>query len=123
MICYLKKNPCIFINACCFVSFIVQMSILVKDQISPSQTVSNTEEKKLDDIEFPVLFKMCIKPSFNLDELQATGYQNIWNYFIGQSMHNGSLFGWAGHTEDGEVFGSVKGILPHSAHQVAFICR
>ena len=106
---YLRKLPWIALHAGCFVAFIVQMSILANNKISPTETVSHFEEKILDDIEFPVLFKICIKPSFDLEELKKAGYESIWKYFIGQSRHNQSLYGWAGHTEDGNITGSVKG--------------
>ena len=111
MICLVKITPWNVINLCCFTAFVVQISYLVSDQISPDQTVSITRDFQLDDIQFPVLFKICIKPSFNVDELQATGYQNIWKYFIGQSLYNDSLFGWAGHAEDGQTIGSAEGNL------------
>ena len=111
IVTHLINKPWIFIHSGCFIAFTVQMCILANDQINPSQTETHMEEKKLDDIEFPVLFKICIKPAFNIKELKATGYWNIWGYFIGQSIHNDSIFGWAGHTKDGNVIGSVKGIL------------
>ena len=106
---YLRKLPWLVMHAGCLVALIVQMCILANNKISPTETVSHLEEKTLDEIEFPVLFKVCITPSFNLAELRKAGYASIWGYFIGQSLHNESLYGWAGHTEDGNITGSVKG--------------
>ena len=54
-------------------------------------------------------FNPCFKPAFNAEELPASGYENIWRYFSGQSMYNGSIYGWAGHTEDGKVVSTVEG--------------
>ena len=107
--CYLRKNPWIALHAACLIAFIVQMCILANNQIYPKATVSHLEEMKLGEIEFPVLFKICIKPSFDMKELHEVGYTNIWSYFMGQSRHNKSLFGWGGHTEDGKTIGSVQG--------------
>ena len=98
-------------HAVCLIAFIVQMCILANNQISPQETVSHLEEKNLGEIDFPVLFKICIKPSFDMKELYEVGYSSIWSYFMGQSRHNKSVFGWGGHTEDGKIIGSVQGRL------------
>ena len=86
------------------------MCIIANDHLYPSETVSHRVEKKLDEIQFPVLFKICIKPAFNLKELQNAGYHSIWDYFTGQSRYDKSVYGWAGHTKDGKVYGSVQGL-------------
>ena len=93
----------------CLTAFIVQMGILASNQINPRATVSQMEEKSLDNIDFPVVFKICIKPAFNISELYRVGYASIWEYFIGQSRHNGSVFGWGGHYENGSIIGSAAG--------------
>ena len=106
---YLRNNPLILLHTGCFIAFTVQMIVLAVSQITPSQTVSHLEERRLDDIEFPVLFKICIKPAFHTSELYKAGYQNIWNYFIGQSRFNESVFGWGGHTDNGSIIGTPGG--------------
>ena len=63
------------------------------------------------DVEFPVLFKLCVKPAFNQTELEAAGYENSWGYFKGESMFNSSIIGWAGHTRDGQIVSDVSGKL------------
>ena len=50
-----------------------------------------------------MLFKICIKPSFILEELKEAGYESNWKYFDGQSRHNASLYGWAGHNKKMEM--------------------
>ena len=110
IICFLKGNPWSFVNVACFTAFIIQMCIIANDHLYPSETVSHRVEKKLDEIQFPVLFKICIKPAFNLKELQNAGYYSIWDYFTGQSRYDKSVYGWAGHTTDGKVYGSVQGL-------------
>ena len=109
-LCYLRLHPWRVLHAGCGIAFIVQMSILASSQIYPSETVSHVEERTLDGIEFPVLFKICIKPAFDIKELDKAGYSSIWHYFIGQSKYNASIFGWAGHAQDGRTIGSVKGV-------------
>ena len=106
---YFLKNPLVLMHVGCLTAFIVQMGILASNQINPRATVSNMEEKSLDNIDFPVVFKICIKPAFNISELYRVGYASIWEYFIGQSRHNGSVFGWGGHYESGSSIGSAAG--------------
>ena len=107
---YFRKNPLALIHTGCLIAFTVQMLFLARNQISPSETVSHLEERRLDSIEFPILFKICIKPAFDMSELYKAGYKNTWSYFTGQSRHNESVFGWAGHRADGSVIASVEGM-------------
>ena len=108
---WIRKNPWIVLHLACFLAFIVQMSILASNQIHPSDTVSRVVERKLNSIEFPVLFKICVKPAFDIKKLEEVGYENIWKYFLGRSKYNSSLFGWGGHTVDGNTIGSVTGTI------------
>ena len=68
-----------------------------------------TEKRKLSEIEFPVVFKICINPGFYEDQLNKAGYSKVGFYFDGISKYNDSIIGWAGHTEDGGVYGNVTG--------------
>ena len=67
----------------------------------------------LRDVDFPLVAKICIIPGFNQTALHEVGYQATWEYFIGQSKFNGSVFGWAGHTNDSRIVGTVEEILAH----------
>ena len=55
--------------------------------------------------EFPLLTRLCIRPGFDISALRSSGYWNTDTYFAGKSKYNGygSLIGWAGHTEDGNM--------------------
>ena len=106
---YLRKHPLILLHAGCLITFTVQMIVLAMNQISPSTTISHLEERSLDSIDFPVLFKICIKPAFHTSELYKAGYENIWHYFMGQSRYNKSVFGWGGHTDNGSIIGTAGG--------------
>ena len=87
-----RRNPWILIHICCFIAFIFQMTILANNELNPPKTESHVEEKKLEEIPFPVLFKICIKPSFNMIELHKNGYKHVWNYFNRQSRYNRSIY-------------------------------
>ena len=78
-------------------------------QLHPDETELRVVEKMLVDVEFPALFKLCVKPAFNQTELEAAGYESSWGYFRGRSRYNASIFGWAGHTKDGQIVSEVSG--------------
>ena len=96
-------------NVGCLIAVIIQISNLAYHQIHPSQTVTSTQRENLSDIDFPVVFKICIKPGFNTTALTEVGYDNAWDYFEGTSRHNSSLVGWAGHKKNGMAFSNVTG--------------
>ena len=68
-----------------------------------------TQKVDFDKIDFPLVFKICIKPGFNETELRILGYHNSLDYLFGQSKYNESLFDWAGHTADGKIVSNVSG--------------
>ena len=92
-----------------FLCYLVHMYFIFHNQVFPSETFTRLEEKQLDDIEFPVIFKLCVTPALNMTELKSAGYKNIWRYFVGQSAYNTSLYGWGGHSSQGTPMQSVRG--------------
>ena len=67
-------------------------------------------EKDLDEIEFPVLFYVCVTPAFHMEKILGAGYSNLWFYFMGKSRF-GKTYGWAGHRKNGSVFENLLGIF------------
>ena len=68
-------------------------------------------EQDLDEIEFPVLFKVCITPAFKIEQIIKSGYSNLWFYFMGKSTKSSKIYGWAGHTRNGTVISTPESIL------------
>ena len=68
-------------------------------------------EKNVTIQDFPVVFKICIQPGFAAETLKTVGYSDIHSYFLGESLYNRSLIGWAGHTQEGAAFTDVAGDL------------
>ena len=93
----------------CFIIFVIQVAVLIYNRMNPSQTISSTSQKQLADLKFPVIFKICIKPAFDDEELNEAGYSSSYDYFLGCSKYDGHLMGWAGHTEDGRAVSNVSG--------------
>ena len=81
----------------------------MNSMINPKDTLTGTERVQLAEIDFPLNFKICIKPGFDDKELHKMGYSNNLEYMEGRSMHNSSIFGWAGHTPGGNVVSNVSG--------------
>ena len=77
--------------------------------MKPSRTETIEEETNLGEIDFPVLFKFCFKNAFNLEKVKESGYKNVWEYFCGKSKFNSSVYGWAGHKENGGIGLGISG--------------
>ena len=95
----------------CSLAVTIQLVSLIQSHISPQSTNSENEEVNIQKMEFPLLFKICVQPSFNNSAAEELGYDGFWNYFSGMSRFNKSIFGWAGHTNSSGVKDTVPGVL------------
>ena len=107
---FMKKSLWLCVTFTCVLSLVIQLWLLAADQISPSHTETTLEDTKLEKIKFPVIFKICFKNAFNLENLRGAGYEDVVGYFQGVSRFNKSLYGWAGHSKDGSAGIGVSGI-------------
>jgi hypothetical protein len=105
----IKIHPWYLIHSICFIAFAIHLFILGQIQINPPQTETLMEVRKLENVEFPVNFKICFKPGLNITKAKKFGYESVSRYFKGCSMYNESVIGWAGHTEDGAVLSTPEG--------------
>ena len=101
--------PLYLVRFVCLVAFLTQTSMLIQSMMDPQETLIGTQKVGFEKIEFPLIFKICIKPGFNDTELRGLGYFNGFTYLMGESMYNKSHFGWAGHTPGGDVVSNVSG--------------
>ena len=102
----------IAVNVICALILIAQLGSVLNNFINP--TVSHTWEKDLtlENMEFPVVFKICVIPGFNTTALKEAGYDDSFNYFLGRSRFNNKTIGWAGHSASNKnSLGSVQDIL------------
>ena len=99
----------LLLQVSCYVGFLIQIILLAVEEIKPSQTETSLNEIRLEDIEFPVVFKLCFKDNMDLDKLRDSGYETIFRYFEGKSKFNNSTYGWAGHEKDGNIGKGVEG--------------
>ena len=58
----------------------------------------NIADVRLGDLkEFPLVLQVIINEGFDERRLDAEGYGNIEDYFLGRSKFNASVIGWRGH--------------------------
>ena len=105
------KRVWVLVNFFCVSLLGLQLVNLCIEYIKPSMTITQERRVKLEDIEFPVVIKICMIPGFNEDAIREAGYDESWFYFYGQSKFNESIFGWAGHNNRSEVLGGVEDIF------------
>ena len=98
-------------NLACTAVLAFQLAHVLEGYIRPTITRTWEEEVPLQEIDFPLVVKICVVPGFNQTALYEAGYQETYSYFGGQSRFNNTLFGWAGHTEDSGTLGTVEDIL------------
>lgn len=99
------------VNLFCVSILGFQLVHLCIEYIKPSMTITQEKVVNLEDIEFPLLIKICTIPGFNETAIREAGYNESWYYFYGQSKFNGSIFGWAGHNNQSEILGDVEEIF------------
>ena len=101
---FIKKRVFGLVNICCGVALIIQVCLITEGYFWPDITHTDSYQEELHEIEFPVLFRVCIEPGFVEAELIQAGYDDFSEYFHGRSRHNTSIFGWSGHMKNGQNF-------------------
>ena len=97
-----------------FTAFLtVQLALIFERYVRPQTTRTWEEKVPLKDLEFPLVIKVCVILGFNQTALQEVGYRDTFAYFVGLEDQEGSsrLYGWAGHSEDSGIFGTVEDVL------------
>ena len=100
------------IDIACILAALIQLGFILEGFIRPTLLNTSVKEIDLQEIDFPIEIKICAQPGFNESLLKDLGYdQGIWSYFLGKSRFNRSIIGWAGHTADFGVKGSVQEVF------------
>ena len=84
------------------VFFTIQLAHVLQGYIKPQTTRTWDEDVRFEDMEFPLVIKICVIPGFNQTALQELGYKDTYSYFLGRedSYNDNHTYGWAGHTKD-----------------------
>ena len=120
-------NPVLMANLVCSIALSIQLGGVLHGYFYPTQTTINVYQRNLKGHEFPLIFKICISPGFNISAIKEAGYpvtsdSDPFFYFSGQSLYNSSDYGWAGHTNGSGVMATVeeiaKKVMLHTVEDV-----
>ena len=81
-------------------AFVVHLSKIAYDLKYPQYPSIRIKKTELRNIDFPVVFRICIRDDKDKNTFQKLGYKNRYGAFIGNSRFNNTLVGWNGHTQD-----------------------
>ena len=89
---------------------LLHISLNAHQMLYPNLPDIRIYKTDLKDIDFPLVFKFCVMEKHNSTERYTNvGYSSEYELFLGSSMHNSSLYGWSGHTENGSTIAIVEG--------------
>ena len=101
-----------FFNLVLIIGSIIHINVLLESELYPEYARVKYYTKNLEEIDFPIIFKICSLPFNNVDKVyQEMGYENMFDFYKGISRYNKSHFGWNGFYENGSYIGSVEGKL------------
>ena len=110
MIIQRRKQVDLVINFMVILICIVHISLTGYHVLFPDLPSMRIQDKTLKDIEFPFFIQMCVSEIDNSTERYTNlGYKNGYDFYLGRSVYNKSLFGWNGHLENGSTVGTVEG--------------
>ena len=104
------SNAWVVVKLSCLATLIIHLVTIVYDKHFPDSYNAITEQIQLDKIDFPAILKVCMKPSLNKTEVRKVGYKRTFDYFSGQSKYDKQIFGWSGHTEDGQPYSNASDV-------------
>ena len=111
----MAKKYYIYLNFGLSIVCFAHIGSILHDSLTPHAHV-RVFDKKLGDIEFPLIFKLCLHEiEDSKARYQRFGYYDVIQYYRGRSMFNESLVGWFGHTEnESTAVSSAEGSLKNS---------
>ena len=67
----------VLLHLACSLAVSIQVVLVLQEFVNPQTTNSEIKEIHLQDLDFPLLFKICVDPSFNDTAVEALGYDSI----------------------------------------------
>ena len=104
--------PGLMVNIICVVAALTQLFFILMGFVNPNQLNTDTSELALQEIDFPLDIKICVRPSLNSTILNDFGYNDGSHYMLGLNSDL-SHFGWGGHsnTTRGSALASALEVL------------
>ena len=82
--------------------------------MNPEYPSIRVYSKDLNQISFPLTFKICVTEQENFTERYTKmGYANELSFFAGKSIFDEELMGWGGHSQNGSSLYHVLGLCEH----------
>ena len=103
-------NAWVAVKVACLAALMGHLAIIVYNKENQESTIATTATTQLDKVDFPAVFYICISPSYNETELMNVGYSSTFDYFTGRSKHKKQVFGWSGHTKEGQPFSNASDV-------------
>ena len=99
-----------FIHVFFSVIFLIHISAIGYNILYPEVPEIVVYKRNLNDVHFPMIFRICAFELYDtVSRYQSFGYDTYQDFFRGMSMFNNTLYGWAGHDEEGSIVGNVEG--------------
>ena len=96
----------------CITGFLVQTSVNVKNVFWNRETSVNIRDVKISEMNnFPLVFKLLLRPGYDIMSLEKEGYSDLDFYFHGYSKYGYGRVGWRGHNQDGSVRGDCREVF------------
>ena len=103
--CSLQKYTSAFFHLAFAIPLAAQLFSLVREAANPTELITSMSKESLSGFEaFPLLGRICVKPGLDVEKLASYGYVDPTSFYMGVSRFNGSVLGWSGHMENGNVF-------------------
>ena len=100
------------VNGALTIACFVHLCYLGYYVVHPEFPTITVYQKDLQDIDFPITFRLCINEIENGSaRFRRVGYKSFGDMFYGESLYNETIYGWRGHFENGSTFNSVNGNL------------
>ena len=97
------------INFTLIIFCIINSCELIYRLVNPRLPTNRVYKTALEDIEFPLSFRICLNYRFEIERYRDLGYDSRYDFYLGKSMYNKSLVGWNGHTKTGSTIGTTNG--------------
>ena len=107
-----------FLNTSFSIACIVHVTFIGYYIIYPVLPEIKIYSKDIKDIAFPLVFRLCAREFQDPDKkYKIIGYDNVMDFFRGQSMYDWKHYGWNGHKEKGgKVIAPLERILKRVAY-------
>ena len=105
-----KTNFFSILNKVFLLACIAHLMFMAYYLAYPERPAIEVYRKNLNQLEFPILFRVCVDEVENISaRFQKVGYTHYWYLFYGKSMHLNKTYGWNSHNNNSSSFGSVRG--------------